>query len=381
MIRRILMSLFIIELIILGIFMSVKPAIVGLVKYGLKKTFMQSEVSIGGCAFSPLHTLVLSDIEIKRRGVYEIKINSVLLKYKLLSVLDDSSRKLILRGITVRVSTPGKEAAKFAGYLNLSQGGAPVAGSIEIFGLGLDLDTADFSAKATLAAAGFNIVSQALDYLDLRIDNLEALGLQLEKADLTLNPFSHKGKAKIARIKYDKFNMSDIKAGLELQDKTLSISNLSARAMDGDILGELEVTLDKEPGYVLNLKCTALDVARLSRDFEWREKFDMTGKLSGKLELKGKGAKIEVLSGDFSALAPGGELIIMDAQFLKNMAASTQQPVELLVENFKNYRYNTGLLTLGLENNDIIVRLALEGNAGKRNLEVILHDFKLGREE
>jgi len=52
-----------------------------------------------------------------------------------------------------------------------------------------------------------------------------------------------------------------------------------------------------------------------------------------------------------------------------------------MVENFKNYRYNTGLLSLGLEDNNVILKLALEGNAGKRNLEVIFHDFKLGREE
>jgi hypothetical protein len=87
-----------------------------------------------------------------------------------------------------------------------------------------------------------------------------------------------------------------------------------------------------------------------------------------------------MLSGSFSTLTPGGTLVIMDAKFLENMARNTQLPLELLVEDFKNYRYNTGLLSLGLEDNNIILKVALEGEAGKRNLNVILHDFKLGRE-
>jgi hypothetical protein len=381
MMKRILIALLIIELVILGIYFFIKPVIVGLVKKELGKVFVQSEVSIGNCVFFPSYLVGLQDIEIKRAGVYDIKIEAALLRYKLASILKSSSRTLVLRKVVLPVDTPRQGMAKFAGYLNFGQGGAPVAGIVEIFGLDLDVKTADLTAQATLAAAGFNLVSQSLGYLDLKINSLEISGLQLEKADLVLSPFTGKGNLSIARVKYDKFGMNDIKAGLKLQDKTLSVSEISARALDGEIQGDLELIMERQARYALNLKCVALDIARLARDFKWREKFDMTGKLSGELKLKGKGAEIELLSGDFSALTPGGELIIMDTQFLENMAASTQQPVELLVENFKDYRYNTGLLTLGLEDNNVILKLALEGNAGKRNLEVILHDFKLRREE
>lgn len=381
MIKRILIALLIIELVILGIFMSIKPVITGLVKNELKKVFLQSEVSIGTCAFLPLRMVAISDIEIKRPGIYDIKIKDALLSYRLFSILKSSSRKLILRGIKVQVNTPAKEMAKFASYLNLGKGGTPVAGIVEIFGLGLDLKTADLTTQATLASIGVNLISQSLGYIDLKIDNLGIMGMQLENAVLILSPFTGKGKLEIARVNYDKFGMGDIKAALTLQDKTLSVSGISIRALDGDIQGDLELAMEKELRYTLNLKCAALDIARLARDFKWREKFDMTGKLSGELKLRGEGAKIAMLSGDFSTLTPGGELIIMDTAFLENMARSTQQPVELLVENFKNYRYNTGLLSLGLEDNNIILKLALEGDAGKRNLEVVLHDIKFGREE
>jgi hypothetical protein len=106
----------------------------------------------------------------------------------------------------------------------------------------------------------------------------------------------------------------------------------------------------------------------------------MTGRLSGDLKLKGRGEQIEILQGSFSTLPPGGTLVIMDTKFLERMAHNTRQPLDLLVESFKNYPYNTGLMSLGFENGSVILKIELEGEAGKRNLNVILHDFSVGKE-
>jgi hypothetical protein len=60
------------------------------------------------------------------------------------------------------------------------------------------------------------------------------------------------------------------------------------------------------------------------------------------------------------------------------MAEATSQPLSLLVENFKNYRYNIGQVGLGAEGSNVILNISLEGEAGKRQLSVVFHDFKLG---
>jgi hypothetical protein len=71
-------------------------------------------------------------------------------------------------------------------------------------------------------------------------------------------------------------------------------------------------------------------------------------------------------------------LTITDDKFLNNVAKSSGQSLDILVESFKNYHYNTGVMKLSLERGDIVFDIALEGEAGKRNLSIVLHDFKLG---
>ena len=56
------------------------------------------------------------------------------------------------------------------------------------------------------------------------------------------------------------------------------------------------------------------------------------------------------------------------------------QPVDLLVESFKDYRYNVAIMNLSLENNNVMLRISLDGATGKRNLNVVLHDFGIKKE-
>jgi hypothetical protein len=73
-------------------------------------------------------------------------------------------------------------------------------------------------------------------------------------------------------------------------------------------------------------------------------------------------------------------LIIKDAQVLKNLASNTNQSADLLMENFQNYHYNIGALKLFLDNGNLILDAALDGETGKRDLNIVLHDFSLKKE-
>lgn len=133
--------------------------------------------------------------------------------------------------------------------------------------------------------------------------------------------------------------------------------------------------------YSANLKFEQVDIDKLVQDFKFRKKFDMTGKLSGNIELAGQGTKIAALKGRFVTLLPGGTLTITDTQFLANMARDKNILADLLVENFKDYHYNNGLISFDLEDSNIVLKIDLDGPSGKRKFDVVLHNFKTSYNE
>jgi hypothetical protein len=93
------------------------------------------------------------------------------------------------------------------------------------------------------------------------------------------------------------------------------------------------------------------------------------------LRLEGTGGSFRILDGAFAAREPGGKLIIKDKQFLERLAASTNQSLNMIVENFRDYHYNTGIIKAGIDQGNIVLNAELEGQAGKRSLGIVLHDF------
>ena len=371
----IILSVFCILLLAVSIF--IKPVIIILTKKQLRNVFIQSRVAVGGCVLRPLRGVSLLDIEIKKQGVYDIKIKEAAVRYNLLKA---GPLKLFLKDTGIYLNTPKKEIREFAGSLNLGRGSPPIFGSLDVSKLTLDLNTLDLTAKATLSL-GLNLLTQNLDYLDFKMDIFKMPGVQTENVFLKLYPNSAAGNFSIAQMKYDKLRVTDIKGNLKLEDMILSLYGVSARTLDGDLRADMDLKINKQAQYTLNLKCADLDIERFVRDFNLREKFDMSGRLSGDLKLQGKGAHIEILGGNFSTLEPGGTLVIRDTKFLENMARKSRQPLDLLGESFKDFRYNTGVMSLSFEEGNIILKIELEGEAGKRNLKVVLHNFSLGKEE
>jgi hypothetical protein len=117
----------------------------------------------------------------------------------------------------------------------------------------------------------------------------------------------------------------------------------------------------------------------LFNDFNLNEKAEISGKINGTLVLEGKGSNIKVISGNFTTAEGGGVLTIKDNDYLKKMAAKSGQSLEILMESFRNYHYNIGVIKLSLNDGNLILDVALEGEAGKRNLNIRLHDVKLRR--
>jgi len=152
---------------------------------------------------------------------------------------------------------------------------------------------------------------------------------------------------------------------------------LSAKVLDGRLKGDLSFLLVREQEYSAKLEFVDLDLATFIRDFDLSKKYELTGRLCGTATLKGRGRSLRILDGNFSAAQEGGLLVIKDTRFLENMARRSGQSLDILMESFKDYKYNTGIMQLSLERDNLVFNIVLDGNSGKRNLSITLHDFSL----
>ncbi|MBI4309095.1 MAG: hypothetical protein HY591_02065 [Candidatus Omnitrophica bacterium] len=89
---------------------------------------------------------------------------------------------------------------------------------------------------------------------------------------------------------------------------------------------------------------------------------------------------MNILSGDFFTAENGGVIIIKDTRgFSEFITRTSKQPmVDKVVESFKNYHYDIGVMKSSLRNSDLILDMAFNGETGKRNITVAVHDFTNG---
>lgn len=288
-----------------------EPIILSIAKWQLERTFIGSNVSIKECNVALTQYINLNGIEINRQGEYNIKIDSVRISY----ALSDLFRKTI----------PGV-------YLN--------------------------NVKA----------------IEIGLNRFKGFGLDIEDMRIALEPGQER-QLFIGKIKYNKLSLKDIKATVRLSGKDLFLSNFLVQALNGEIAGNSQFVLDKKIRYAAKLHFVNLDLDKFVNDFELKEKFEINGRLGGDMVIEGSGYDINVLNGDFLSMGDGGVLIIKDSRFMENIANYSRQSLDIIVESFKNYHYNKGLMKMSLEKGDIVFNVILDGQEGKRNLNIFLHDF------
>jgi hypothetical protein len=216
--------------------------------------------------------------------------------------------------------------------------------------------------------------------LEVKIDSLDRENLHIEGVDGKLNFFKKARALSIRRLGYDRVTIEDIRATTLLKNKALSLSSISAKVLGGEVSADINLCLDKENRYVCTFEFRDLNLEEAVNNLNLEERFLMSGKLSGSLEIEGRALDLARLAGDFSLPAPGGMLVIKDDRFLGAFVRNSAQPLDILVESLKNYHYNTGRIKLSLEKPDLLLNIALEGKAGKRSLDIVVHNFNKEKE-
>ncbi len=114
-----------------------------------------------------------------------------------------------------------------------------------------------------------------------------------------------------------------------------------------------------------------LDVAQLIQALKLGERLDATGLYGGRLDVVFQDGLCRVLSGTIKN-GSGGRLYVADVSLLKG-AGVGQQAGNIVVENLKNYHYDRGEIVFSQEGRNVKLDFMLEGPAGSRQLEVVLH--------
>jgi hypothetical protein len=297
------------------LFVSINPLILFIARKQLKARLTGSVVAISRCQFDFFHRIIFNGIQVSKAPVYDLRIKSLAI---------------------------------------------------------------GFSPASILKVFQSDIVG-AIESCEISMDSLELDKARIRDGYLKVSRTSDKGKVSCAEFKYEKLKVSGIKGKASLKDDYLRFDSLSGMLLDGIFKGESFVKLEPSLGYRAQIDFENLDLATFMKDFALDEKAEVSGTVNGFLRLQGDNRKLEVLEGILGSGKEGGTLTIKDTRFLQNMARSSGQALDLVVESFKNYRYNTNKTTLSLEKNNLIFMINLEGTAGKRSLDITLHDFYLGR--
>ena len=382
--RRIFAKIFFIAVILIIIFSIIayffaKPALLRIANKELHKIFRES--SVAGLKFTK-DFIEFQDIEIKERNSYYFKIKEARIYYDLNSIFNKQIEKVLLNEVSARVnmdkdSLPGfyplpAEASKGNNKFYITK--------FEATNINLDL-TKDYIKIKWNASLQLDMPTKIIDYIKLNISSLSTSLFQVEGLALNVIQKQGKGGFYIKAINYNKLKIGDMVGKAGLKGNILKIDSILVSFLDGNVKGEFNISLDEEIDYSLRLNSQSLEIKKFVDDMKLNEKFDMTGRLEGTFYMSGNGQEIKEIKGDFQTDANGGILIINDKTFLENVAKQSNQSLDIIVESFRNYNYNNGIINLAIENNNLVMDMKLDGKTGKRNLSVVLHDFKRGKEK
>lgn len=368
--------------VVLSAVVLAKPSILFFAKRQLKHVFKGSVVSIRSCVFKPASLVALRDIEIKHMPDYEIKIKEGKIYYDIFSLLKSTVSSVRMQEAFVKVNLGKKNAVDLIKrYLDeRGKDKSPFQiKNVKVSDLKMNLKSADLTLQAT-AALDIDPLKAVINTVELKVASLGYRGVNLSDGNLSAAQASGDGKLYVSQIKYNKFTIKGIESQAALKDKVLSLDSLYGKLFDGTVSGNALLKLDEGIGYHFELNFSDLDLERYVKDSELEKKLTLTGKLSGSLIIEGRGTDFKLITGDLDASEAGGTLVVKDDNVLKNLARKSEQSFNILVEGFKDYRYNVGKMKLALDKGNLVWQINLDGEKGKRELTIVVHDFKL-REE
>ncbi|MBU2102775.1 MAG: hypothetical protein ABH865_03630 [Candidatus Omnitrophota bacterium] len=355
-----------------GLVIFHERVIITLAKKNIAEVFPGSSIAIDRCHFEPTHLLAFQGITIKKEKIYDITLKELRIDYTLVSLVRRAIEKVSVSGLTVRITTPRASARALSRHIALKPSGALSVRKLAVTDGRLDLRTQEVRLEAGISL-GADISRLRLEHFTFTLDSLTSGDVHAENASCS-GAYNEAGKIFIPQVRFNKIKLADVSATLRFTESVIAFEHASARFLGGMITGAATVKVP-EFSYVIDLHGTGLDAQVFTKDFELEDKFKMVGHWEGSLKAVGRAAAVTFFDSNFGAVTPGGNLEIIDKKFVEDMAQRTKTPSDILLERFRDYHYNKGVVDLSLEGNDMVAGVILDGEKGKSNFKIYLHDF------
>lgn len=364
-------------------FIAYRPFVSSLAKRQLQNIFKGSTVSVGPCAVN-LSSLSVRNIEIKKASQYDIHIGKVRVLYSPLSLSRLMISEIELSDAAVNVDL---KKASIHELLSLAAPQGPPAtaspgikiGGVKVENVRINVKSGDFNFDGA-ASAKIDLAGKAVDSLAAEIFSADYQGVKVEGVSVAFQEGQTPGHLAIRQVVYNKLKIKNIQGGVDIGAASVSLDPLSAETLEGRVSGQGTLAFDKGMAYSLVLDVAGVDLAQFVSDFELQERVGLTGKISGRIAVDGQGPAFRIAEGTLKSIE-GGTLVIKDETILQNLAQRSQQSMGLLVDGFKDYHYNIGIMKISSDQGNLIGEVSLEGEKGRRDLTVVLHNFILRKEE
>lgn len=235
-----------------------------------------------------------------------------------------------------------------------------------------------------LLIAAFVFIKPALIFITTKILERQIPGssASIEKCDLNLHQISF-WNVKIHNPDVFDFNVQEVIARYSLL--SLLAQNIPVIVMNDAAFYYKKVKIEniqalgwlKGQKYYATVHFANVAMGDVLDSFKLNDKLAWDGIMHGDLNISGEGRQMKIINGNLLSENKGGTIVIKDTQFLQNVAQNSKLPANLVVDSFQNYHYDSGSLKLYLEQEVLILDVALNGQTGKRNLKINLHDFTM----
>ncbi len=350
-------------LILLFFAFSVPLAIKSYAQVRFRHFFKDAHVSIGSVTTALPPALIFSNVDIKNPS-YEISVKRSMLNPDL---------KIIFEDPHIKINAIPKAWSRKNGTSNNDFLNHTFLRAIEIHNLDIDCTAFDFILKMH-GSLDVDLLKRKIHSVDISASFIKTGDLSLENVIINI-PKNSDGHLSIEKLTFNKLKIDNIQGRITAQNDSLRVEPLSASLVNGNLNGSCDIEIAHGFNYQASLDLLSLDMDKFTKDFELQKKMTANGLLTGKIKLSGDFSGLKSLSGDLSASEKGGDLVIQDQDFLNYLAQNVHQPIELVEAGFKEYHFDTAALSLAMEGHDINFLVNLNGQKGKRDFEIKLHDL------
>ena len=301
----------------------------------------------------------------------------VVVLFFIITAILSFKEKIVLYAInkTLNKYEPGsvfytKEFSLWPGYVRLQnfsiKYGSPelnLTGKNVLFKFSLfSLFKGDLSAIDKAEAEISSLSYDVLDLEDIRI------AFSKDKETRLLN-----SPLNIKRMTYKKAVSNGIKGRFRMDSKTLYFDDIAIPIFSGiaRCSGSVILMGETAPMVDIALQLEHIDLSEVMKFLEAEKRVEATGTYSGNIQIIIKGAEIMKIGGELKSEGGGRCTIVDDPTVERNLLSGNG--LNIVVENLKDYHYDIGSAKISNKGQNITIDLLLEGQAGKRQFDIIWH--------